>query len=81
MLQVGGGGGCSGVSRGVFWLPGNPPGLNFFNQGDDTVTGTDPHQPITFATFGNPPRDQLWIHHWGGYFTLVLCDPCFYEIN
>ena len=25
MLQVGGGGGCSGVSRGVFWLPGNPP--------------------------------------------------------
>ena len=23
--------GCSGVSRGVFWLPGNPPGHDFFN--------------------------------------------------
>ena len=41
-----------------------PPAMIFFlNQGGDTVTGTDPHQPLTFATFGNPHRDQLWIRH------------------
>ena len=48
----------SGVSRGVFWLPGNhppPTGHDILNQGGDTVTGTDAHQPLTFATFGNPP--------------------------
>ena len=26
----------------------------FFKSGGDTVTGTDPHQSLTFATFGNP---------------------------
>ena len=44
----------SGVSRGVFWLPGNPPGHDFFLIGGDTVTGTDPHWPLTFAMFGKP---------------------------
>ena len=41
-----------------------PPAKIFFNQRGDTVTGTDPDRPLTFATFGNPPSDQLWIRHW-----------------
>ena len=47
----------SGVSRGVFWLPGNPPpaGHDFFNQWGGALTDTDLHQPLAFATFGNPP--------------------------
>ena len=46
----------SGVSRGVSGCPETPPpAMIFLNQGGDTVTGTDPHQPLTFATFGNPP--------------------------
>ena len=39
-----------------------PPTMIFFKSGGDTVTGTDPYhpptfatQPPTFATFGNPP--------------------------
>ena len=35
--------------------PEPPPAMIFFNEGGDTVTGTDLHQPLTFATFGNPP--------------------------
>ena len=36
--------------------PGNPPPtMILFKSGGDTVTGTDPYQPPTFATFGNPP--------------------------
>ena len=31
-----------------------PPTMIFFNQRGDTVTGTDPDRPLTFATFGNP---------------------------
>ena len=58
----------SGVSRVFFWLPRNPPPPDHvvFNQGSNTVTGTDPDRPLTFATFGNPPSDQLWIRHWSG---------------
>ena len=50
---------------GGFLVARKPPPLAtiFLNQGGDTVTGTDPHQPLTFATFGNPPWDQLWIRH------------------
>ena len=37
---------------GLFWLPGNPPPANiFFKVG---VWGTDLHQPLKFANFGNP---------------------------
>ena len=43
--------------------PETPPTMIFFNQGGDTVTGTDPDRPLTFATFGNPPSDQLCIRH------------------
>ena len=33
-----------------------PPAKIYLNQlGGDTVTGTDPHQRLTYATFGNPP--------------------------
>ena len=32
-----------------------PPAMIVFIQGSDTVTGTDLHQPLTFATVGNPP--------------------------
>ena len=32
-----------------------PPDHDFFKSGlGDTVTDTDPHPPLTFATFGNP---------------------------
>ena len=45
----------SRVSRGVFWLPGNPPpGLDFFlNQGVTPFTGTNFHQSLKFSTFGS----------------------------
>ena len=48
---------ASGVSRGVFWLPGNPPPLPamiFFNQGGDTVTGTDLHLPLHLRVLETP---------------------------
>ena len=46
----------SGVSRGVSDCPEPPPpAMIFFNHGGDTATGTDPHQPLIFAKFGNPP--------------------------
>ena len=32
-----------------------PTDHDFFYSGGDAVTGTDPHKPFTFATFGNPP--------------------------
>ena len=44
----------SGVFSGCPETP--PPGHDFFyNQVGDTLTGTDLHQPLQFATFGNPP--------------------------
>ena len=42
--------------QGGFWLPGNPPGHNFFLIGCETLTCTDLHQPLRFVTFGNPPE-------------------------
>ena len=60
----------SGVSRGVFWLPGNPPPWPWFflNQGVTLFTGTVLHQPLKCSTFGNPPPwDQLWIRHCPSY--------------
>ena len=48
---------ASGVSKGVFWLPGNPPRHVFFYiYPNDTLTSTDLHQPVKFVTFGNPPE-------------------------
>ena len=35
--------------------PDTPQAIICFNQGVIPVTGTDHHQPLTFATFGNPP--------------------------
>ena len=69
----------SGVSRGVFWLPGNPPAMIFFNQGDDTVTGTDPHQPLTFATFGNPLETNSGYATENGIQYNKMSCPSYYE--
>ena len=45
----------SGVSRGFSGCPETPPPtMIFFKSGGGNITGTDPHQPLTFATFGNP---------------------------
>ena len=33
-----------------------PPGHDFFKSRGDTLTGTDLHQPLKFATFRNPPE-------------------------
>ena len=65
----------SGVSRGVFWLPGNPPRPWFFlNWRVYILTCTDLHQPLKFATFGNPPWEQLWIRHcWRDAILLPSC--------
>ena len=45
----------SGVSRGVFWLPGNPPDHDFF-----LIRDVTPHRPLyqNFMTFGSPPSGQ-----------------------
>ena len=52
-----------------------PPAMIFVIQWGDTVTGTDLHQPFTFATFGHPPLDQLWIRHWKriSFRFIVMC--------
>ena len=46
----------SGVSRGVFWLPGTPPppAMIFINQGGDTVSGTDLHLPLHIRVLETP---------------------------
>ena len=36
----------SGVSMVVLWLPENPPAMIFFNQGRDTLAGTDLHYSL-----------------------------------
>ena len=42
--------------------PETPPGHDFvLIYPNDTLTGTDLHQPLKFVTFGNPPWNQLWI--------------------
>ena len=48
---------ASRLKSGGFLVARNPPPRDhvFFIQGSDTVTGTDSHQPFTFATLGNPP--------------------------
>ena len=52
----------SGVSRGVFWLPGNPPGRDFFY----IIRWVTPLLALNFTSHLNlrlleppPPRDQL----------------------
>ena len=42
-------------------MPGNPPPDRYFdlNQGVTPLTGTVLHQPLKFATFGNPLRPTL----------------------
>ena len=45
-----------GVFRGVSGCPEPPLAMIFFKSGGDTLTGTELHQPLKFATFGNPPE-------------------------
>ena len=56
---------------GIFGCPETPPPAGFFlNHGGETLTGTNLHQPLTFATFGNPPETK------SGYATVngpLLC--------
>ena len=47
----------SGVSRGIFWLPGNPsPGHDFFIIRWVTPLLASTLPKLQFATFGNPPE-------------------------
>ena len=63
----------SGVSRFFFWLPGPPLDHDFFNQGGDTVTGTDRDRPLTFATFGNPLQTNSGYATANTHMNMTLC--------
>ena len=42
-------------SHGIFRRVAELSTDNSINHGDDTLTGTDLHQPLKFVTYGNPP--------------------------
>ena len=50
----------SGVSGGFLVARKSPPpAMIFLNQWGGSISGTDLHQPLKFATFGNPRRITL----------------------
>ena len=56
----------SGASRGFSGCPEPPQAMIFFNSGGGVTPLLAPTftSHLQFATFGNPPWDQLWIRHW-----------------